>query len=272
MKSTWQQITLQEYLDKKGISSHGFKLLDQSGAAYHGRDQNTTQSKTQIYGSAAHKKILEPASFSQDFRYLPASVTRMSQTLRDEEKKGGFTYLKYAEGMELERWSKAVYENEDARNLLTHPDIQVEVSGFWEDPVWGILKKCRPDFIIPCLGIMGDLKTMTMKGKELRDVEEVFAKDVWKYKYHWQAAHNLSSGQFIDGVTYDSFIWIVIVKESPYEVDVIEPNAAMIYNGQEKVRKLTEFYAECEHTGIWPKRTKPGLKTISLPEYALNEE
>jgi hypothetical protein len=112
MKSTWQQITLQEYLDKKGISSHGFKLLDQSGAAYHGRDQNTTQSKTQIYGSAAHKKILEPASFSQDFRYLPASVTRMSQTLRDEEKKGGFTYLKYAEGMELERWSKAVYENE----------------------------------------------------------------------------------------------------------------------------------------------------------------
>ena len=123
--------------------------------------------------------------------------------------------------------------------------------------VEGVAVKGRPDLVITkdgeCQVI--DIKT-TMDASP-----EVFARDVFKYKYHLQAAFYLH-------MTGAKRFWIVAVeKAKPYEYAVYELDQAALDMGREMMVSACLTYRECSLYDNWPGYSREP-KTLSLPKWA----
>lgn len=167
------------------------------------------------------------------------------------------------EGEMLFGMVKSVMDHPAARALLNGPGV-AEGSCWWHDEQSGELCRCRPDKYRQDLGIIVDLKTTD-------DASPAgFARSIWKYAYHRQAAMYLDGVEAATGDIIKGFVFIVVEKAAPFAVATYRLDMQGEEAGRVDYKSLLLDMADCRANNHFPAYSI-SVETISLPAYAIRE-
>ena len=196
-----------------------------------------------LFGIAAHKYILEPDTFWQEYALTP-EVDRRTKAGKEEWNAyiaglGDKTGLSYKDYITIEDMSNAIKANPTASELLQGKH---EVPVTWTDPETGELCKCRLDCIHGHTIV--DYKTTTScAGFD-------FERSCRIYGYKLQAAM-YTEGMFQNSLEEYDFAFVAQEKKEPYAVRVYHCDPAWVQEGMEIYRELMAIYHDCRVTGNW---------------------
>lgn len=232
-------------------------------------DNPSKPTDTLIFGQAFHKLVLEPETFSNEFAVAPA-VDRRTKAGKEE----------YAEFIENCR-DKTVVSAETCEKIIAMSSklkssdfVQKLLSGerekpyFWTDDLTGEACKCRVDVInkIGDIPLIIDVKTATNADTD------TFMRHALKYGYHVQAAMYREGAKANMGIEY-GFVFIVIEKEPPYAVNIVQADELFIRHGYNVYRDLLAIYHDCKTTGNWYGYLgkNNNINILGLPSYLEKE-
>lgn len=203
-----------------------------------------------IFGSAAHKFILEPADFSNEYVMAMSSIDRRTKAgkeawekfIKDNE---GKTIISIDDMSTLTGMANAVVDCHLAIKMLAG---QSEVPFFWKDPETGIACKCKADCVRQIDGryVIVDYKTT------LSAQTEKFNAEIFKRGYMMQAAMYAEGVQVALGLDYrPGFVFVAQEKKAPYAVNVIEVSEDVMEYGSRVFHDLLRKYHECSEMDLW---------------------
>lgn len=243
-------LTQKEYRAAEGISRSELDILRTRNPEifkYFQEHKDETESLALLEGRAAHKLVLEPDSFADEFAIAPQCDRRT--------KEGKEIYAKFvaeAEGKDvltadsykkISEMAEAIQKNEIARKFLTG---EHELSFFWEDTKTGEKCKVRPD----CIATVDGKKYITDYKTTTSCADGQFERSVRKYGYKFQ------SGMYREGVFQNTFeeygfAFVAQEKEAPYAVRVYVCNEDFINEGFEQFRQTLDLYHWCKVNDRW---------------------
>ena len=274
----YTDISNNDYHTSAGYSSTTIKkFLNQTPASILFEKTNKPKDDKPAYslGSAVHSLILEPEKFDDDFAVTGNWNLR---TNLGKETRDRFV---------AENQGKIIITPEDyaqarmmANSVLDHPMSSACLTGtknensiFWKEDfesreVEGlnleILLKVRPDAISTDYPIIYDIKTC--KSAAYKD----FQKDIVNFGYHISAAMYLkgvnSCEEFTNQKFYDSFCFICVEKEPPYQVAVYELDPEFLRIGAMFFNKALERLALALHYD-WPTYPE-SIRIMEPPKWA----
>lgn len=200
-----------------------------------------------LEGRAAHKRILEPESFAEEFTVAPQCDRRTKEGkeiyaafVAESEGKDVLTTDSFQKVTEM---AEAMEKNEQAMKYLKG---EHEQSFFWTDPETGEACKVRPD----CIAEVDGKKYIVDYKTTESCVDGAFERSVRKYGYKFQA------GMYREGVfqnTFDDygFVFVAQEKKAPYAVRVYVCNEDFINEGYEQFRQTINLYHWCKEHDNW---------------------
>ena len=211
-----------------------------------------------MFGTAAHKYILEPDDFWNCYALAP-DVDRRT-------KDGKARYAEFLETLEdrtpisetdlqmIRDMDEAIKNHPTANALLKFELGKHEFPITWTDADTGELCKCRPDVLTRYEGrnIIVDYKTTTSCE------DGAFERSCRYYGYKLQAAM-YTEGVFHDTLESYDFAFVAQEKNPPYAVRVYFCDPGFVEEGMDLFRDLMRIYHECKTTGIWPGYTDKEL-------------
>jgi len=250
-------MTNQEYHKKtEYISKSLLDLVHKSPAHYKAYIQGEKQAPTSAMnlGSLVHSVV-----FNQDnYAVMPECDRRT--------KEGKAIYESFMAESEDKELFVSLKDYELALNIrnavLAHPKAALLLEqGQAEIPVFGkiadIDAKCKVDFLNTKYNVCIDLKTTT------NSAPNEFAKSVWNYRYHVQAAF------YMDLTKAERFIFIAVEKEAPFNVELYELDNDAIERGRQEYLEDIETLKDCKESGEYPGYTLGHkIHIISLPTWA----
>lgn len=254
-----------EYHSGEGVSKSDLDLIHHCPLKYrYSKDNPTIKTPASEFGSMVHKLILEPDDFGKEYAVAPNCDRRT--------KAGKEMYEVFSEALgEREAVSetdyecalsmrKAILDNPRAAALLDGGET--ETSYYWNDENMGALCKCRPDKVN--MNYIIDLKTTADASPE------AFAKSVWNYRYHVQAAWYLDGYEKATGIKPDGFIFIAVEKAPPYATSVYVCDDVVLDVGRAEAADDLRIYCECTESGNWYGYggADEKIMPISLPYWA----
>ncbi|HFN7375396.1 TPA: exodeoxyribonuclease VIII [Escherichia coli] len=258
-------ISNENYHAGPGVSKSQLDDIADTPALYLWRKNapvDTTKTKTLDLGTAFHCRVLEPEEFSNRFIVAP-EFNRRTNAGKEEEKaflmecaSTGKTVITAEEGRKIE----LMYQSVMALPLgqwLVESAGHAESSIYWEDPVTGILCRCRPDKIIPEFHWIMDVKTTA-------DIQR-FKTAYYDYRYHVQDAF-YSDGYEAQFGVQPTFVFLVAsttVECGRYPVEIFMMGEEAKLAGQQEYHRNLRTLADCLNTDEWP-----AIKTLSLPRWA----
>ncbi len=267
----YDNLSNDQYHNSPGISKSGLAIIAEKSplhywAAYLDPERKPREETEAFkFGSAAHKIILEPEEFYDEYDVMPQSIATLTgkgsatakKQYNEEMARAGKIVLKKDQMDLLEGMSARIIDHPEAGPMLSGG--KAETSFYWIDEDTGVLCKCRPDYWIPGIAIP-DYKTTT----DARDSE--FAKSCAKFTYDIQAAF------YADGVralTGDDLYmpFIAQEKDSPFALNVFYIDPSDVALGRDKYKRALEVYARCLDTDSWPGYPTQ-VRTISLPAWS----
>ena len=257
-------LTNEEYHKAEGISASDFRLLEKSPLHYENKELFNLEGANLTLGSLVHKMVLEPDDLENEFvkeSFEGCELNKNSKAYKEAKA----AFLEQCEGktvVPVDVWqvAEAMTKNVMAIAGGLLQGGTAEESFFVDDPLFGVTRKCRPDYHREDLGLVIDLKT-TSDGSE-----RGFSKSIFDYRYHRQAAWYLDT-LTMDGINAERFIFITVESKSPYMVDVWEIDPISIQLGRDNYTDLLAAYANFKRKGI-----ANVVKTIGLPDWALKQE
>jgi len=204
-----------------------------------------------LFGTAAHKFILEPGDFWSCYVLAPevdrrtkdgkAEWYRFTQELT-ETGKASVSSSDYATITEMR---DAILANPTAAELIGSGQYEVPIQ--WTDGQTGELCKCRPDCLTEYKGQKYIVDYKTTKSCEANS----FERSCRMYGYKLQA------GMYTEGVfnqTFEryKFAFIAQEKDPPYAVRVYFCDDGFVDEGIAMFRDLIGLYHECKTSGVWP--------------------
>jgi hypothetical protein len=207
------------YDDYEHVSQSMLKVLDASPARYHAlyvartMEQQTTEAMR--FGSMFHCAMLEPWQFKASYAVPPKCDRRTTvgkQTYATWcAENGDKTPVDADDFCTLIAMQAAVLKHSDAA-LMLQADGPVEKPIRWHDR---ILRKAKPDKLIPGMGIIADVKTIADPSP--RGFASAAAKFGWYLQASWykDAAWHETSDDY-------RFLFICVGKERPHEVAIYE--------------------------------------------------
>jgi len=247
-------MTEQEYNAAEGVRrSDLWKMEDSPEKFRYFLDHPAEQTPAMAFGSACHKVILEPETFTNEYAVAPAGIDRRTKA----GKEAWESFMAYAAG-------KTIVSAEDmavmmemkeqlekcplARELLFGQTGQNEVALFWKDPETGEKCKVKIDRLIRT----GD-ETIVIDYKTAQAADTArFNNEVWRLGYYFQA------GMYTEGLKHlwtgnrARFIFVVQEKKAPYAVNVVEVSEDVMKAGVAKFHELLQKYHDCKEADIWP--------------------
>jgi exodeoxyribonuclease VIII len=229
----------------------------------HYLENGGTQTPAMAFGSAFHKALLEPDTFTTQYAVAP-EVDRRSKEGKLEYDKFVYeaedkTVISASDYQIITKMVESIRSNAVAHELLSacHSfERNVEWTNFeTEVPMRGIVDAMSDEFII-------DVKTTTDASPS------VFSRDVFRNYYHRQAAIYLDAF----GQTHKlDFYFIAIEKNAPYGVSVFQLDSESIQNGYKLyLEQISEYKA-------WVEAGAPaagydywhysGIHQLELPKY-----
>ena len=245
-----QTMTNKEYREHKGISRSELNIIRTKSPMhfkYAVENPEEEESSALLEGRAAHKMVLEPETFLDEFAISPKVDRRTAAG-----KEAYAAFIAENEGKDIiteEQMEKykameaAIRQNPMAEKLLKG---EHERSFFWTDAETGEVCKVRPDCLTEVDGkkYIVDYKTTS----SCADYE--FEKSVRKYGYKFQA------GMYREGVfqnTFDEygFAFVAQEKTAPYAVRVYFCDEEFIRQGYEQFKQALYTYHYCKEHDEW---------------------
>lgn len=207
------------------------------------------QTPALAFGIAAHKYILEPDDFWNEYALAPevdrrtkdgkAAWAEFQNSLGD---KSAISSSDYSTILEMHA---ALMQNETAAALLKSGAHEVPIE--WTDAETGEPCKCRPDVLTKYDGqkYIVDYKTTT----SCENYAFERACRIYGYK--------LQAGMYTEGVfneTFDQFRFAFVAQEKnpPYASRVYFCDPGFVEEGIDLFHELIRIYHNCRVTGIWP--------------------
>lgn len=241
-----------EYNEYPAIRRSDLLKIRRSPAYYWWAVNNTEDANdptpSQIFGAAAHKYVLEPRSFGEEYAIAP-NVDKRTKAGKEEwmlfqEQNADKTVITTDDLDTIRCMVDAICENETAKLLLTGT---IETPIFWTDPETGVECKIKPDCVAMWDGrpIIVDYKTVSSCD------ERAFKSECRKYGYKIQA------GMYTEGFALThfnevSFAFVAQEKTAPYGVRVFWCDPEFIEQGNRQFHELLRYYKQCSDQGFWP--------------------
>jgi len=259
-----------EYHRLTAFSNTDLKLVAQSPAHYWAEridperpaDEPTA---AKIAGRILHCAILEPDTFSSKFVVVPEDAPRKpSSTQRGAKKPSEDTIraILYWDEFNLQHEGKTIIKHEDyvecqkiTNSIRNHKELRGLFTGglsertfIAEDPVTGVLVRCRTDLINTLAGhiVVIDLKSCM----DARNYQ--FRRACYKYGYFHQDAFYRDVISWSGWGEIDLFMFVAFEKKSPYAAKPYYSTDAAIERARREYRESLNTAAECLNTGIWP--------------------
>lgn len=203
-----------------------------------------------IFGRAAHKYILEPETFFEEFEVIP-KVDRRTKAGKQvmeafEQLHNTKTLITDADMQTIMAMREALMQNRDAKDIY-EAATDKERAFNWTDPETGTVCKVKVDMLADLNGqlIIADYKTTG--SCEYR----AFERSCRKYGYDFQA------GMYTIGVETEmmmkhEFVFIAQEKDPPYASRVYYCDPGFVDRGRRIFRDLLDEYAECVEKDYWP--------------------
>lgn len=274
-------ITDEEYFADPAINNSGLKAVVRSPAHYQYQLRNPKeQTPAMLAGSAMHCAILEPAEFSRRYAVIPADAPAKPTSAMINAKnpsESSIDRVTYWESFEIasmgkdiitEAVSKDCFRISDA--VRTHPELsaifengKAEQAIFAEDPVTGVMCKCKPDYLTQ----VSEYRIQV----ELKSADDArvgpFTRSVMNYGYFQGSAfyHDMMDWAGLDAP--DLYLMVVIEREEPYGIKVYEvPEDCMDY-GRRQYRQALDLYKHCLDMDEWPNYSTD-IEVLQLPAWA----
>lgn len=203
-----------------------------------------------IFGQAAHKYILEPESFFDEFEVIP-KVDRRTKAGKQvmeafEQLHNTKTLITAADMQTILAMREALMQNRDAKDIY-EAATDKERAFNWTDPETGTVCKVKVDMLADLNGqpVIVDYKTTTSCA------DFAFERSCRKYGYDFQA------GMYTIGVETEmmdryEFIFIAQEKDPPYASRVYYCDPGFVDRGRRIYRDLLDEYAACKEADNWP--------------------
>ncbi|WP_027933704.1 PD-(D/E)XK nuclease-like domain-containing protein [Amycolatopsis thermoflava] len=235
-----------------GLSSTGVKRMLHAPAVYrwHADHPAPPAKSTFDFGHAVHAKVL---GVGLDVAVIPdellaangAVSTKAAKAFVAEARAAGMTVLKSDEYAEVAAMADAVLGHPDAGPLLS--GAEPEVSILWDDPATGVRCRGRLDYWHERANVVVDLKSARSADPRR------FARHAVDFGYPEQGAHYRTGTTIVTGRdTAPRFIHVLVEKEPPHLVSVVELEPAFLAVAADRVRFAIDLYADCLETGRWP--------------------
>lgn len=298
-KPHWEyDLTNEQYhARRETVSSTGLRTILQSPAAFYETlvtaeeeaiDPDSTiniEAKHFKLGTLVHECILEPQKFLEKFVLMPEFVgltkdgRPSTQSAEARKKKEdwlkslppGVTICDEKTFHQVIGMVRAILDHPEARGIFERTvdgnlsTGLAEVSGFYPDPITGILLRIRPDFVRFDLGINAEVKTAQSSDRHK------FSRKIWEYSYHVQIAMQCEGIKIITGEDVDLPMFVAVEQKPPYEVGVFTAAQDLIEKGHKDLRRALDRLAVCLEKNAWPRR-QVSAQNISLPKIAFYEE
>lgn len=213
-------------------------------------------------GSAAHQIVL---GVGRELVEVDAKdwKTKAAQTVREEARARGAVALLTEQLTAVRSMAASIAAHPIASALLNRPGMP-EASLFWHDDESGTPLRARLDYLpdpVASRLFVTDLKTAASANPDK------FAKAAADYGYHMQAAHYLDGIRALGIHDDPAFLFIVVEKEPPYVVSVIELDEYALSTGRQKMRDAIDVYTACAAEDVWPGYSED-VELVSLPRWA----
>lgn len=252
--------------DGPSISSSGLRTIENECPAKYwlhspfnpGRLQKEVSSALD-FGRAAHHWCLGEADFAKHYVVSPYDDFRKKEAAawRDQQE---LTILKAADLEAIGAMASVIQAHPLAARAF---EARVECS-FIAKHDWGVWLKARPDLWENDEegGFLYDYKTAaSAKPSD-------FARDVFNFGYHMQAALALDVVEMVTGERPQAFCIIVQEKKPPYLVELYTMTANALHWGKAQYRRALYTFTQCLETSIWPGYTNGKVTELDLPYWA----
>jgi len=240
----------QTYHAHPALSSTGARTLLRVAAKFDWDRTHPVHKDVFDLGSAVHTMVLG-TGWPVDVHDFDNWQTKAARAAKAESRANGRVPLLRKDFEVVEAMAFSVLNDRRARRIF-ESDGLVEASMFAEDPATGVPMRARPDFMTPIR--MVDLKTANDAS------DDGFARSAADYGYATQEWFYRRVRRIITGEPDVDFLFVVVEKQPPYLVNVIELDAEFAQIGRSQVERALRTYAECVERygdGPWPGYGNP---------------
>ena len=219
--------------------------------------QNEEQTPALLFGSAAHKYILERDTFYDEYAIVPA-VDRRTKEGREQmqafkAEHGRQSWIDGDTLATIQDMRTALLLNEEVREILTG-EIRTEVPFVWTDDETGEVCKCKADILAEIDGVPYVIDYKTTLSCE----DGAFERTCRKFDYDYQA------GFYLEGINKctledHGFAFIAQEKQAPYLSRLYICDDGFINAGKRKYHDLLRKYHACKVADSWPGYDKEFL-------------
>lgn len=214
-------------------------------------------------GSALHALLLEQRDLVEpvdaaDWR------TKAAQEARKAAREAGRIPLL------AERWTALQFAADAMRDALRQHEVgdflarpgRAEHAMIWQDesevgPVWC---RARPDWLADDVPVIFDIKTVGGSANP-----DAWGRTAMGNGAPLQAAHYLRGARIL-GLPHRRFLFVVMEREAPFGVSVIELSPALLQMADEQLAYVRNMHAACLRDGEWPGY--PGMiATLEAPNW-----
>jgi len=256
-------VPAKDYHASEGVNHSNAKEMDISPRHYLQKITAPPEepSDAQIIGTITHSAILEN-DFS-GFVIKPEGMTfttKESKAWRDSQTK---QIIKQDEASNISGMATAVKNHPLASRILFSEKGNNEVSCWKIHPTTGLLIKGRADRVTTDNQERTTIVDVKTCGRGEASPGE-FSRDLFKWKYHSQAAWYLD----LFGASY--FVFVVVEKEAPFAVACYNLDGPSLQLGRELNERRLAKIKECAESGKWPAYSE-ALNQINIPDWAIRK-
>jgi hypothetical protein len=220
-----------------------------------------------ITGTNVHSLVLEPETFLKQYVVMPTfnRASRLGKIMHEKwcHENQDKNVITEKEMEQLLGIAKSLTRNETVVKFLKNS--AKEVSGYYRDPVTGLLCRIRPDAIAREGEILIDLKTT-------RDASyEGFMSSMMNFRYDIQLAMYAEGIKEIIGRHPSVVALIAVEKEPPYSCAVYEITEGILATGNLQYRQALDGIAKCVVSGEWPQYFEGTPQKAFVPQWFINK-
>jgi hypothetical protein len=234
-------------------------------ALHHDPDRPAREaSAAMVLGTLVHAYVLEPDEVGQRYATRPEGLSMATKDGKAwaAQVPAGIEIVSHEQALAAQRCRAAVLAVPELAALLS--EGAAEQSAYWTDEATGLLCRCRPDWVHPLLDgrvILLDLKTTTDASPE------AFARSVWNFGYHRQAAWYSAGYAKASGKEVAGFVFGTVTSAWPHLAAAYMLDDTAMERGAADCGRLLAQYAVCQASGQWPGYPA-GVNLLSLPAWA----
>jgi hypothetical protein len=257
-----------DYHADEAIGSSHLSDMAKSAAHYHalhladGRPERK-ETPAMAAGTLLHCLVLEPATVPERYAVKPEGLDMRTTAGKEWGKAAAGKIIVSVEQLATAEAQRAALRGVPEIAALIHGAI-TEQSAFWLDETTGQRCKCRPDIV----HTLPDGRVILADVKTTADASPSgFARSVWKFGYHRQAAWYSAGYAKTKGVEVAAFVFCAVTNEYPFIAVPYMLDEPAMQTGAQECAELLRDIAECKKSSVWPAYGQ-GVQVLSLPAWS----